>query len=162
MTSGVILQVSVSRGGIPKRPIPMADVGLGGLSGDAWDHPDIHGGIRQAILLITAEGIGELAALGFKLYPGALGENFTTQGLDRRAVRIGQRFRAGGVTLEVTKLRVPCATLNGYGPGIQAAMFDARVRSGDTASPRWGLSGFYGSVIEPGAVRAGDRISLLE
>ena len=162
MTSGVIVQISVSRGGIPKRPIPAADVAVGGLAGDAWDHPAIHGGIRQAILLITEEGIRELAARGFDLYPGALGENHTTRGLDRRAVRIGQRYRAGGVTLEVTKLRQPCATLDVYGPGIQAAMFDARARAGDPASPRWGLSGFYGSVVEPGTVRTGDTIVLLE
>jgi MOSC domain-containing protein YiiM len=162
MIAGVILQVSVSRGGIPKRAIPVADVGVGGLAGDAWDHPDIHGGIKQAILLITAEGIEELVSLGFELYPGALGENLTTQGLDRRAVRIGQRYRTGSLTLEVTKLRQPCSTLDVYGPGIQAAMFDARVRAGDAASPRWGLGGFYASVVEPGSVRAGDAISLLE
>jgi MOSC domain-containing protein YiiM len=47
-----------------------------------------------------------------------------------------------------------------YGSGIQAAMFDAAVQAGDPASPRWGLSGFYASVVQPGTVRPGDAITL--
>jgi len=162
MTSGVILQVNVSRGGIPKRPVLHGDVGLDGVAGDSWDHPNIHGGTKQAILLVTAEGIEELKALGFHLYPGALGENFTTQGLDRRALRIGQRFRAGEAIIQLTKLRSPCATLDVHGRGIQKAMMDARAAARDPTSPRWGLSGFYASVVQPGIVRAGDTIALVE
>jgi MOSC domain-containing protein YiiM len=33
---------------------------------------------------------------------------------------------------------------------------------GDHTSPRWGLSGFYASVLQPGAIRPGDPIQLLE
>jgi len=55
-------------------------------------------------------------------------------------------------------MRQPCATLNPYGAGIQAAMYDARVVKGDPESPLWGLSGFYASVVEPGTVRAGDAV----
>lgn len=162
MIAGEILQVNISRGGIPKRPVFEGDVGVDGVAGDAWDHPNIHGGPRQAVLLITAEGIEELTALGFALYPGALGENFTTRGLDRRALRIGQRFRAGDAIIQLTKLRTPCATLDVYGPGIQRAMFDARVQARDASSPRWGLSGFYASVVQPGIVRPRDPIALVE
>ena len=57
-------------------------------------------------------------------------------------------------------MRAPCATLDVYGSGIQAAMYDARVQAGDPESPRWGLSGFYASVVQPGIVRAGDSIAL--
>jgi len=97
-------------------------------------------------------------AQGFALYPGALGENLTTRGLDRRALRFGQRLRVGEATIELTKMRQPCATLNPYGSGIQAAMYDARVVKGDAESPLWGLSGFYASVVEPGIVRPGDPV----
>ena len=100
------------------------------------------------MLLITIEGIEELVAQGFPLYAGALGENLTTRGLDRRALRFGQRLQVGGAAIELTKMRIPCATLNPYGTGIQAAMYDAQVKDGDR-SPRWGLSGFYASVVEP-------------
>ncbi len=157
--TGVVLQVNVSQGGVPKSAIPSAAVTERGIDGDAWRFP-FHGGRRQAILLITVEGIEELVALGFPLFAGALGENLTTRGLDRRKLRFGQRLRAGDTEIELTRMRTPCATLNVYGAGIQAAMFDAAVQAGDPASPRWGLSGFYASVVRPGTVRPGDAITL--
>jgi MOSC domain-containing protein YiiM len=64
----------------------------------------------------------------------------------------------GDAAIELTRVRQPCATLHVYGSGIQAAIYDARVQAGDSASPRWGLSGFYASVVQPGLVRPGDTI----
>jgi MOSC domain-containing protein YiiM len=158
--SGTVLQINVSRGGIPKREIPVGELTPAGITGDAWRYR-FHGGPKQAVLLITLEGLEELMAQGFALSPGALGENLTTKGLDRRALRLGHRLRVGDATIELTKIRQPCATLDAYGPGIQAAMYDARAAKGDPASPRWGLSGFYASVVEPGLVRPGDAVELL-
>jgi len=160
--TGSILQINVSRGGVLKRSIPEAEVTPFGIAGDLHAHPQIHGGPRQALLLITAEGIDELTALGFPLFYGALGENLTTRGLDRRALRAGQRYRVGQAVIELTRIRVPCATLDVYGPGIQKAIYDQNVKAGDSASPRWGLSGFYASVVQPGAIRAGDPIVFLD
>lgn len=157
-----ILQINVSRGGVPKRAISSGDVTALGIAGDACAHPQIHGGPQQALLLITSEGIGELTALGFPLYSGALGENLTTLGLDRRGLRIGQRYRVGAIVIELTKVRQPCDQLNIYGPAIQTAVYDARVKAGDAQSPRWGLSGFYASVVQPGTIRPGDPITLLD
>jgi MOSC domain-containing protein YiiM len=156
------LQINISRGGLPKRAIPQADVGPLGIAGDDYDHPDIHGGARQAVLLISSEAIEELTALGFPLYPGALGENITTIGVDRAQWRTGQRWRLGHVIVEFTKVRAPCDTLTVYGPGIQKAVYDALVNAGDPSSPRWALSGFYASVVQPGTIRPGDPISLLD
>ncbi|HTS75015.1 MAG TPA: MOSC domain-containing protein [Bryobacteraceae bacterium] len=157
-----ILQISVSRGGIPKRAISEAEVTTLGLAGDGHAFPQIHGGPRQGILIITSEGLEELTRQGFPLYAGALGENLTTRGLDRHAVRVGQRYRTPGVVFEITKIRVPCETLSVYGKGIQAAIYDAEVKAGDASSPRWGLSGFYASVLRPGMIRTGDPIALVE
>jgi MOSC domain-containing protein YiiM len=159
---GSVVQINVSRGGVPKRAIPEAEVTTLGLTGDSFAHPSIHGGPRQALLLITSEGIDELVKLGFPVFYGALGENLTTRGLDRRNFRAGQRHRIGNVIIEITKVRRPCDTLDIYGPGIQKAIFDSRVKAGDTSSPLWGLSGFYASVLQPGTIRIGDPISLLE
>jgi MOSC domain-containing protein YiiM len=164
--SPTILQLNVSRGGIPKRPVPEAYVSPSGLAGDSWAHPQYHGGPKQAVLLITSEGLEELRALGYSASPGALGENFTTAGIDRRAVRIGQRYRAGQALIEITKLRVPCATLDMFnGPGlppIQDVLFDALVKAGEVSSPRWGLGGFYARVVEDGLVRSGDPVALVD
>jgi MOSC domain-containing protein YiiM len=156
---GTVLQVNVSRGGIPKRPTLLGELTTAGVTGDAWRFP-FHGGMRKAILLVTTEGIDELCSQGFPLFPGALGENLTTRGLDRHALRPGHRLPVGNAVIELTTIRTPCATLDVYGTGIQAAMYDARVLKGDPDSPLWGLSGFYASVVQPGIVRPGDPIVL--
>ncbi len=157
MQSGSIVQVSISRGGVPKRAIPEGDIGPLGIAGDDHAHPEIHGGPTQAILLIASEAIAELIAQGFPLYPGALGENITTVGLDHKQWRAGQRWRVGQSIVELTKVRAPCNQLSVYGPGIQKAIY-----AEDPTSPRWALSGFYASVVRPGIVRPGDPISLLD
>jgi MOSC domain-containing protein YiiM len=159
--TGSILQISVSHGGVPKRAIPLGTLTSVGLEGDHHAHPDIHGGPQQAVLLITAEGIAELAAQGFPLTHGSLGENLTTSGIARSEWRYGQRWQVGAeVVIEITKRRAPCQTLNVYGPGIQAAVYDSLAAAGDPSSPRWGLSGFYASVVQPGTIRPGDEIVL--
>ena len=158
--TGTLVQVAVSQGGVPKLATPSATLLANGIVGDAWRYP-FHGGRRKAILLITIEGIESLIAQGFPLFPGALGENLTTRGLDRRHLHPGQRLRIGEAAIELTHIRTPCSTLDVYGSGIQAAVYDEHVMAGDWASPRWGLSGFYASVVEPGIIRVGDTITLL-
>ena len=158
--TGTVVRINVSQGGIPKVAIASGELTETGVFGDAWRYP-FHGGPRKAVLLITSEGIEELISQGFPLFPGALGENLTTRELDRRRLRLGQRFRAGDATIELTRLRTPCATLDVYGAGIQAAVYDARVQAGDFGAHRWGLSGFYASGIQPGIVRPGDGVTLL-
>ena len=160
--TGSIVQISISPGGVPKRPVAEAEVTPEGIRGDSWAHPQIHGGPNQALLLITSEGIGQLIAQGYPVFPGALGENLTTLGLDRRQMRIGQRYRVGDVMLEITKMRSPCATLDVYGPSIKHAVYDAQVKAGDASSPRWGLAGFYARVLRGGMVRPKDIIELVD
>jgi MOSC domain-containing protein YiiM len=162
MTPASVLQISISPGGVPKRPIPNGVVTPLGIAGDGHNNPQIHGGPRKAILLVTSEGIDELKQQGFPLYHGALGENLTTRGLDRRTVRVGQRYRIGDVLVQITKLRTPCDTLGVYGPGIHKAVYDQEAKAGNAASPVWGLGGFYASVLQAGTIRPGDSIHLLD
>jgi MOSC domain-containing protein YiiM len=157
--TGIVVQVSISPGGVPNHAIAEGRLTKAGIEGDGWRH-SFHGGPKRAILLITAETIDELTTQGFPLFYGALAENITTQGLDRRRLRLGQRLRIGNCMIELTQLRLPCDTISVYGKGIQAAIFDARAMAGDPTSPVWGMSGFYASVVEPGLLRAGDRIEL--
>jgi len=159
--SGVIHQLSASKGGVPKYPILGGEVGPVGIIGDIQQNTKYHGGPRQALLWITLEGLEELKAEGFPVYPGALGENVTTTGIDRRTVRLGQQWRMGEVIVEVTKMREPCFKLDPFGPGIQKAVYDAAVKAGDHTSPRWGLAGFYLSIVTLGSFAPGDPVALL-
>src|SRR5438477_423247 len=117
--TGSLLQINVSRGGLPKRAVSEGRVTALGVDGDSHAHPAIHGGPHQALLLIASEGIEELAGQGFSVTYGSLGENLTTRGIGRRDWRSGQRWQIGAeVVIEITKRRAPCKTLNVY-PGIQ-------------------------------------------
>lgn len=159
--AGQIQQISVSKGGVPKLPVLEGEVGPVGILGDIQKNTKYHGGPRQALLWITAEGLDELKAAGFPVFPGAMGENVTTTGIDRRTVRLGQQWRMGEVIVEVTKMREPCKTLDPYGPGIQKAVFDPQVKAGDHTSPRWGLAGFYLAIVKLGSFSPGDPVVLL-
>jgi len=158
---GTILQVNTSNGGMPKTAIAEGRVSELGVDGDRQNHPDHHGGPEKAVLLIAIEIIEELKAQGYPLFPGAMGENLTISGIDIRALRIGDRVRAGAVELQLTKIRKPCRQLLVYGETLGSAIFDPAVKAGDATSPRWGMSGFYARVITPGEVRAGDPIEVV-
>jgi MOSC domain-containing protein YiiM len=158
---GTIVQVSLSPGGLPKRAVAGAFLTPLGFEGDGHAHPAVHGGPDKAVLIVAAETIDELAALGYPVYPGALGENLTVRGLDPRWLRPGQQYRAGAAMIELTKVRTPCRSLDVYGPQLKQEIYDARVKAGDIASPRWAKSGFYARVLTPGMVQADDIIALV-
>jgi MOSC domain-containing protein YiiM len=158
---GTIVQVSISFGGLPKRGVSGGLITSLGIEGDRHAHPGIHGGPRKAILIVASEVIEELVVRGYPLFHGALGENLTTRGLTIRDIRIGDRLRVGGATLEITEPRGPCTALDVYGERLKEEISDDRVRALDHSSPRWGMSGFYASVVEPGAVRPNDIISVV-
>jgi MOSC domain-containing protein YiiM len=163
--NGIIVQVNTSPGGVPKRPVLLGTLTRTGFDTDAFAHPRIHGGPDQAVLLIANETIEGLAALGYPVYPGALGENLTTSGLNPKHWRSGQQFRVGSARIELTKPRAPCRTLDAYrsvrdSVPIQNLIYDAGVKRGNTSAEHWGRSGFYARVLQEGEVMAGSVIAL--
>jgi MOSC domain-containing protein YiiM len=160
---GRVVQVNISRGGVPKLPVPSARFGFERVEGDDWNDKRHHGLPGQAVCLFSIELIDVLKEQGFPLFPGALGENLTTAGLPYRDIRPGQIFRVGsGAEIRITKVRQPCRTIQVYGERIMKAMYDADVRAGRTSSRLWGRSGYYAEVLVEGTVRPGDLITLKE
>jgi MOSC domain-containing protein YiiM len=158
---GSIVQVNISPGGLPKRAIPEGWITPLGIEGDLHAHPNIHGGPLKAILLIASEAVDTLIERGYPLFYGAMGENLTTRGIDIRQLRMGDQIRAGGALLEITQPRGPCSALDIYGESLKLEVYDQKVKQRDHSSPRWGMSGFYASVVTPGPVRVGDAVSLV-
>ena len=163
---GVVHQISISKGGVPKLAIPEARANPLGLEGDGHDHPEFHGGPTKALLLVSLEDLEALRAAGFPVFPGALGENLTISGIDFRKLRSGQRFVVGDAAIELTTLRIPCHTLDVYNtseaPMIQKRLYDARAKAGDPSSPVWAMGGFYASVVQRGLINTGVTIALAD
>jgi MOSC domain-containing protein YiiM len=93
----------------------------------------------------------ELAARGFDVAPGAMGENITTRGIDLLALARGTQLHLGrDAVVEVTGLRNPCAQLDRLVPGLMAAVLD-RDPNGELVRK----AGIMGIVVAGGVVGTG-------
>ena len=111
--------------------------------------------LRQ-IHLIQAELFEELAANGFSLRPGDMGENVTTRGLDLLSLPAGTRLRLGPDALvSITGLRNPCVQIEAFQPGLLKAVLGR-----DAEGKLIRKAGIMGIVLAGGEVRPGDRIGV--
>ena len=108
--------------------------------------------LRQ-VHLIHQELLDELNAAGFDVSPGAMGENITTTGVPLLDLPVGTTLAVGDALLCVTGLRNPCYQLDGYRPGLMAAV-TPRDESGEVIRK----AGVMSVVVAGGEVRAGDEI----
>ena len=140
-----------------QNPIPVEITKLG-VKGDEQADLTVHGGIEKAIYVYPAEHYpfwNELLTRETKkpvnLNFGAIGENFTIEGLLETEVFVGDRLIIGELEFSVVKLREPCFKFNaalGY-KGAAKAMLQS------------GFSGWYLRVIQAGTVAAGASITLI-
>ena len=152
--SGKVLQVNVSGGGVPKRPIERAWVSTLGLEGDAQTDKTVHGGPHRAVCLFAMEVIERLQSEGHPIEPGGAGENLTTSGIEWSLMPIGTRARIGDrLELELASSTSPCAKQTG---NFSDGNFN-RIRIEFHPSD----SRMYARVIHEGEVKAGDPITIL-
>lgn len=124
-----------------------------GLLGDSVVSP--HGAARlaQALSVYPIEHYrswrNELGGDVFQA--GCFGENLTTEGVLESTINLGDVLRVGSARLQVTYARTPCSKLNARMGGRFSKLFLRSRRVG-----------FYLKVLEPGAVRRGDRLEVLE
>jgi len=120
------------------------------VDGDGQGDLTGHGGEQRAVFVYQMDSYRywerELGRHDF-VY-GQFGENFTVEGLADDEVCIGDRYRIGSATFEVTQPRVTC-----YRVGIR--MNDPQIPALLVSRHR---PGFYLRVIEEGDVAAGDNI----
>ena len=111
--------------------------------------------LRQ-VHLLHAELFDELVGRDFAVFPGDMGENVTTAGVDLLALPTGTRLRLGAsAVVQLTGLRNPCAQIDRFQPGLTAAVLD-RDASGELVRK----AGVMGVVLTGGEVRPGDPIEV--
>jgi MOSC domain-containing protein YiiM len=146
--TGVLVQINVSNGGMPKVPVARAMVTVHGVEGDRQKILQVHGGPDRAVCLYSEELYEWLReSCNVNVTNGQIGENFTTRGLDLGALKPGDRLRVGRCLIEITKVRVPCNQLRMWDQDLPELIV--------------GRSGWVAKVIEKGVVRAGDTIDLI-
>ena len=120
------------------------------IDGDDQADRAAHGGEHRAVYVYQLDSYRywerELGRDDFTL--GQFGENFTVEGLPDDEVCIGDRYRIGQATFEVTQPRVTCFRL-----GLR--MNEPRMPSLLVSHHR---PGFYLRVLQEGPVEAGDAI----
>jgi hypothetical protein len=109
--------------------------------------------LRQ-VHLIHAELFDDLAAAGYEVEAGQLGENVTTRGIDLLALPEGTLLHLGDhAIVRVTGLRNPCQQINGFEPGLLREVLG---RTDQGSVERKG--GVMAVVVVGGAVRANHDI----
>jgi MOSC domain-containing protein YiiM len=140
-----------------QNPAPI-EIGALGVKGDEQADLSAHGGIEKAIYAYPAEHYSfwnELLTRETKkptsLAYGAIGENFTIEGLLETEVFVGDKLQIGELEFAVVKLREPCFKFNatvGYKGAVKAML-------------QSGFSGWYLRVLKTGVLTAGAPITLI-
>jgi MOSC domain-containing protein YiiM len=144
---GTLVQLNVSSGGMPKLPVDCARATKDGVEGDWQKNRKYHGGPDRAVCIYSVELYDWLREQAIDLKYGSVGENFTTEGLDLNQLQKGDRLRVGGCLIEITNVRIPCASLKKWDADLPELIV--------------GRSGWVAKVIEEAVVKPGDAIEVL-
>ena len=150
--TGQIVGLHTSNGGVPKKSIQSAEVGIRGIEGDVQRSRQHHGRPWQALCLWADETIVKLQAEGHPIARGLAGENITLSGIDFTQATCGSLLVCGELDVELTLFTLPCSkNAKWFNNGDFNRMHHA-------AEP--GVSRMYASVFVPGRVSVGDFVTL--
>ena len=129
-----------------------------GVQGDEQADLSAHGGLEKAIYVYPSEHYSFWNTLltretkkSVNLHAGAIGENFTIEGLLETEVFVGDKLLIGELEFSVVKLREPCFKFNA------AMAYKGSVK----AMLQSGFSGWYMRVNKTGLVAAGADIKVI-
>jgi MOSC domain-containing protein YiiM len=107
--------------------------------------------------LFASEMLDELAALGFTLKPGEIGENILTRGVELLTLPLHTRLHLGGeAVVEVTGLRTPCSQIDQHRAGLQQQLWGPR----DAAGQKTRRAGIMAIVLAGGTVHPNDPVRI--
>lgn len=144
---GTVLSVNISaRKGMRKKP---AECGYIELVADYGVGDDAHAGDwHRQVSFLAEESIQVARDHGLDVGYGDFAENITTRGINVKGMPLGTLLKVGTATVEVSQIGKICHT--------RCAIY---YLAGDCIFPREGI---FGWVVEPGIVRAGDEVRVLE
>ena len=123
------------------------------LEGDDQADREAHGGYDKAVYVYASEDLTWWGnEIGREIKPGELGENLTLKGISVNEALIGELWKVGEVTLEVSEPRIPCWRLG--------------VRMNDKTFPRKFTKalrpGAYLRIVQEGSLEKGNSVEVLE
>jgi len=136
-----------------KRPVARAMLRHSGFEGDGQGDKVNHGGPDKAVCVYPLDHYAYWQkALGRDIGPGAFSENLTVSGAVETEVCIGDVFRVGEATVQVSMPRTPCGKL--------------AAKNGERLFAKWvaqsGYTGFYMRVLSEGMVTMRDGFERIE
>ena len=140
--------------GIFKSPVQKIELEMTDVKNDNVIDKLYHGGIEKACYLYSEDHYDYWKSL----YPtldfnfGMFGENITIKGLDERTIMIGDIYRIGGATVQVTQPRQPCFKLG--------LVFKTQKILKQFINSNY--PGIYLKVLEGNCVKPGDSMELIE
>ena len=150
---GKVEQISISPGGVPKKPVQSVKVTREGVTGDDQNDKKHHGGPMRAVCLFSREIIDRLRDEGHPIEPGSTGENLTISGLDWERVMPGCRLKfEGGVELEITSYTEPCSTIRDAFADKNSKRIKQELHPGE--------SRVYAKVLSEGDIAVGEGVEL--
>lgn len=165
--STVVTVSSSSDHSFSKKPVDQIELIAGiGVAGDAHAGKTVQHlsrvakdptqpNLRQVHLLHT-ELLDDLNLKGFKVYPGDIGENILTRGVDLLGLATGTKLHIGShAVVEVTGLRNPCKQIETFQSGLLS-----QVVSRDTSGHVVRIAGVMSIVLTDGMVLPGDNIHI--
>lgn len=127
-----------------------------GLVGDEVADHRHHGGVDQAVYAYDRAELDWWAAeLDAEIADGLFGENLTLVGVAVDDAEVGERWRIGSALFEVASVRIPCKTFAG-----RLAEVGLDARGWVKRYTAHGRSGAYLRVVEEGALRSGDAVTV--
>lgn len=139
---------------IVKSPHEQLHISTEGALEDEQGNKKLHGGVEMALHQYAQDSYSALQkafpSIAEKLQFGSIGENISAPAMTDDNVYIGDIYKMGEVSLQVSSPRAPCSRINQrYG-----------LKKIDVFILKQGITGWYLRVLEGGVIKVGDKLSL--
>jgi MOSC domain-containing protein YiiM len=149
----IVWNGNAEQSAIKKKSVSEAFLTIEGLQGDGVAATEFHGGPDRAVCFYPVEHYALWESeFGKSLKSPSFGENISTAGMKESEVFIGDVYRLGNATVQVSQPRIPCSKIsknNGIGQLLKRVVAT-------------GYTGYFFRVLEEGLIYADSEISLLE